>query len=256
MRALAAASLMLAVMIALSGGASAQAPQFPRATRIPRTIRPAPAATTRSTPCTACHGFRLVAQQGNDPSAMGGFVAMDDRPDGMSPAAGEGSKGRARYLGSHLPPRADGGRGGWPEPIRSALSRISVCGWLRCPLPGGSLRWGDQQYTTTRKIAIGRATPATNGGGKTLAQTIEGFVGKHWTMRKISRSIGRWSRSSRRDISSTSSTLRYSARWAVHPWIEIRVGRRSCRHRQRHHFWHVLGTRAGPVQRPVRPQIH
>jgi hypothetical protein len=113
----AAASLVLAVLIVLSGGAFAQAPQFS-----PRDENPEdyPAGAGRDDTfyaCTACHGFKLVAQQGMTRRQWEDSLQwMTDR-HGMSPLPAKEQKVVLDYLEATFPPRAPAGRGGWQNPF-------------------------------------------------------------------------------------------------------------------------------------------
>jgi len=111
-----AASLALAVTLC-SGGAFAQAPQF-----APRDENPEdfPAGSGRDDTfyaCTACHNFKLVAQQGMTRRQWEDSLQwMTDR-HGMSPLPAKDQKVVLDYLEATFPPRAPAGRGGWQNPF-------------------------------------------------------------------------------------------------------------------------------------------
>ena len=114
---LTAASLTLAAALLGSGGAFAQAPQF-----APRDENPEdyPAGAGRDDTfyaCTACHGFKLVAQQGMTRRQWEDSLQwMTDR-HGMSPLPAKEQKVVLDYLEATFPPRAPAGRGGWQNPF-------------------------------------------------------------------------------------------------------------------------------------------
>ena len=115
---LAAAGLALAASFLPSAGAFAQAPpQF-----IPRDENPEdyPAGAGRDDTfyaCTACHGFRIVAQQGMTRRQWEDSLQwMTDR-HGMSPLSAKDQKVVLDYLEATFPPRAPAGRGGWQNPF-------------------------------------------------------------------------------------------------------------------------------------------
>ena len=114
---LAAASLVLAVTFVLSGEVSAQTRQF-----APRDENPEdyPAGAGRDDTfyaCTACHGFKLVAQRGMTRRQWEDSLQwMTDR-HGMSPLPAKDQKVVLDYLEATFPPRAPAGRGGWQNPF-------------------------------------------------------------------------------------------------------------------------------------------
>ena len=112
-----AASLVLAVTLAFSNGALAQVPQF-----APRDENPEdyPAGAGRDDTfyaCTACHNFKLVAQQGMTRRQWEDSLQwMTDR-HGMSPLPAKEQKIVLDYLEATFPPRQPAGRGGWQSPF-------------------------------------------------------------------------------------------------------------------------------------------
>ena len=112
----AAASLALAAAFFVPG-AMAQAPQF-----APRDENPEdyPAGAGRDDTfyaCTACHNFKLVAQQGMTRRQWEDSLQwMTDR-HGMSPLPAKEQKIVLDYLEATFPPRAPAGRGGWQNPF-------------------------------------------------------------------------------------------------------------------------------------------
>ena len=112
-----AASLALAALLLGSGGAFTQAPQF-----APRDENPEdfPAGAGRDDTfyaCTACHNFKLVAQQGMTRRQWEDSLQwMTDR-HGMSPLPAKDQKVVLDYLEATFPPRAPAGRGGFQNPF-------------------------------------------------------------------------------------------------------------------------------------------
>lgn len=111
------AGLALAASLLGSGAALAQAPQF-----APRDENPEdfPAGAGRDDTfyaCTACHNFKLVAQQGMTRRQWEDSLQwMTDR-HGMSPLPAKEQTVVLDYLEATFPPRAPAGRGGWQNPF-------------------------------------------------------------------------------------------------------------------------------------------
>ena len=146
-----AASLALAAFLLLSAGCAgvAQPPQF-----MPRDENPEdyPAGAGRDDTfyaCTACHGFKLVAQQGMTRRQWEDSLQWMVDKHGMLAAAGEGSEDRARLSRSDLPAARARGPRRLAESVRPALnapSRNSSTGGLPAPPAlGVSLSMGRQQ---------------------------------------------------------------------------------------------------------------
>ncbi len=114
---LAAAGLALAATLHSGSGVFAQAAQF-----TPRDENPEdyPAGLGRDDTfyaCTACHGFKLVAQQGMTRRQWEDSLQwMTDR-HGMLPLPAKEQKIVLDYLESTYLPRAPAGRGGWQNPF-------------------------------------------------------------------------------------------------------------------------------------------
>ena len=67
--------------------------------------------------CTACHNFKLVAQQGMTRRQWEDSLQwMTDR-HGMSPLPAKEQKVVLDYLEATFPPRQPAGRGGWQNPF-------------------------------------------------------------------------------------------------------------------------------------------
>ena len=66
--------------------------------------------------CTACHGFKIVAQQGLTRSGWDDSLNWMTTKHGMNPIEGEDRKVILDYLEKHYPPRQKPGRGS-PNPF-------------------------------------------------------------------------------------------------------------------------------------------
>jgi mono/diheme cytochrome c family protein len=67
--------------------------------------------------CTACHGFRLVAQQGLTRAQWEDSIALMVRRHNMPPLDDKHRETVLNYLEAAYPPRAPAGRGGWVNPF-------------------------------------------------------------------------------------------------------------------------------------------
>ena len=116
-----AASLALAVPLLcwsfFLGGAFGQALQFAPRDENPEDYPVGPGRDDTFYACTACHGFKLVAQQGMTRRQWEDSLQwMTDR-HGMSPLPPKDLKIVLDYLETTFPPRAPAGRGGWQNPF-------------------------------------------------------------------------------------------------------------------------------------------
>jgi hypothetical protein len=112
-----AASLALAAFLLSTGIAPAQAPQF-----VPRDENPEdfPSGQGRDDTfyaCTACHGFKLVAQQGMNRRQWEESLQWMTEKHGMPALPEKEQKIVLDYLEATFPPRAPAGRGGWQNPF-------------------------------------------------------------------------------------------------------------------------------------------
>ena len=109
------ASLLLAAAIA--DAALAQAPQFAPRDENPEDYPVGAGRDDTFYACTACHNFKLVAQQGMTRRQWEDSLQwMTDR-HGMSPLPAKEQKIVLDYLESTFPPRQPAGRGGWQNPF-------------------------------------------------------------------------------------------------------------------------------------------
>ena len=140
-----AASLALAVPLlcwSFLDGAFAQAPQFAPRDENPEDFPAGPGRDDTFYACTACHSFKLVAQQGMTRRQWEDSLQwMTDR-HGMSPLPAKEQKIVLDYLEADLPAARAGGPRRLAEPVRAALSRRQhglshfVGRWLPAPSGG------------------------------------------------------------------------------------------------------------------------
>ena len=67
--------------------------------------------------CTACHGFKLVAQQGMTRAQWEDSINLMIRRHNMPPLDAKDHEVVLNYLETAYPPRAPAGRGGWVNPF-------------------------------------------------------------------------------------------------------------------------------------------
>jgi mono/diheme cytochrome c family protein len=67
--------------------------------------------------CTACHGFKLVAQQGMTRAQWDDSINLMVRRHNMPPLDDKDRAVVLGYLETAYPPRAPAGRGGWQNPF-------------------------------------------------------------------------------------------------------------------------------------------
>lgn len=67
--------------------------------------------------CTACHGFKLVAQQGMTRAQWEDSIALMVRRHNMPPLDDKDRDTVLNYLEAAYPPRAPAARGGWVNPF-------------------------------------------------------------------------------------------------------------------------------------------
>jgi len=121
-KALAAASLLLAALLLLSGKpppnrALAQAPQFVPRDENPEDFPPGPGRDDTFFACTACHGFKLVAQQGMNRRQWEDSLQLMVDKHNMPPLIDKERKVVLDYLEATYPPRAPAQSRGWQNPF-------------------------------------------------------------------------------------------------------------------------------------------
>jgi hypothetical protein len=114
---IAAAGLALAATFSFASDSFAQAPQFVPRDENPEDFPAGPGRDDTFYACTACHNFKLVAQQGMTRAQWEDSLKwMTDRHN-MAPLADKDQKVVLDYLEATFPPRAPAGRGGWQNPF-------------------------------------------------------------------------------------------------------------------------------------------
>ena len=112
-----AAGLALAVTFHSGSDAVAQAPQFAPRDENPEDFPAGPGRDDTFYACTACHNFKLVAQQGmTRPQWDDSLQWMTDRHK-MSPLPDKEKKVVLDYLEATFPPRAPAPGRGWQNPF-------------------------------------------------------------------------------------------------------------------------------------------
>jgi hypothetical protein len=110
-----AASLVLAAFFLLSGAAHAQAPEFVPRDEKPEEFPAGPGRDETFYACTACHGFKLVAQQGQSREQWEDTLDLMTEKHNMPKLEGDLRKIVLDYLETTYPPRRPPG---WQNPFR------------------------------------------------------------------------------------------------------------------------------------------
>lgn len=126
-KALTAAGLVLAALLLSHAGASmllaksafAQAPQFVPRDEHPEDFPEGPGREETFYACTACHGFKLVAQQGMTRRQWAESLDLMTEKHGMPPLPDKERKIVLDYLETTFPPRAPAAARGWQNPFLS-----------------------------------------------------------------------------------------------------------------------------------------
>lgn len=109
-----AASLVLAALLHFPGAASAQAPQFAPGNENPEDFPLGAGRDDTFYACTACHGFKLVAQQGMTRRQWEESLQWMYDKHKMPPLPPKEREIVLNYLEATYPPRS---RGGWQNPF-------------------------------------------------------------------------------------------------------------------------------------------
>ena len=80
--------------------------------------------------CTACHGFKLVAQQGMTRAQWEDSINLMVRRHNMPPLDDKDRDMVLNYLEAAYPPRAPAGRGGWAEPVCQVTCHVALLSCL------------------------------------------------------------------------------------------------------------------------------
>jgi hypothetical protein len=116
-RSLAAAGLVLAAALLLPGATVAQPPQFVPRDENPEDFPAGPGRDDTFYACTACHGFRLIAQQGMSRRQWEESIALMVTRHNMPPLPEKELKVVLDYLEATYPPRAPATGRGWQNPF-------------------------------------------------------------------------------------------------------------------------------------------
>ena len=111
-----AASLVLAALLHLSA-VTAQAQQFVPRTEDPSEFPAGPGRDDTFYACTACHNFKLVAQQGMTRRQWEESLQWMYDKHKMPVLPPKEREIVLNYLEATFPPRAPSGRGGWQNPF-------------------------------------------------------------------------------------------------------------------------------------------
>jgi hypothetical protein len=111
------ASLVLAATVFVAGTTSPQTPQFSPRDENPEDYPAGPGRDEAFYACTACHGFKLVAQQGMTRRQWEESLQWMTDKHNMSPLPAKERQFVLDYLEATFPPRQPAGRGGWQNPF-------------------------------------------------------------------------------------------------------------------------------------------
>jgi hypothetical protein len=117
LKALLAASLALAAIFLMSGAAFAQPQHFVPREENPEDHPDGPGREETFYTCTACHGFKLVAQQGMSRRQWEETLEWMTEKHGMPPLPEKELKIVLDYLEKTYPPRAPEAARGWQNPF-------------------------------------------------------------------------------------------------------------------------------------------
>ena len=112
-----AAGIALAAALLLAGAPSAQQPQFAPSEENPEDYPAGPGRDDTFYACTACHGFKLIAQQGMSRRQWEESIELMVRRHNMPPLPEKEQKVVLDYLETTFPPRAPATRRGWQSPL-------------------------------------------------------------------------------------------------------------------------------------------
>ena len=114
---LTAAGLALAATFLFSGAAVTQSPQFVPRDENPEEFPAGPGRDDTFYACTACHGFKLIAQQGMNRRQWEDSLQLMVDKHGMPQLPAKDRDIVLNYLETTFPPRAPTNRGGWQNPF-------------------------------------------------------------------------------------------------------------------------------------------
>jgi hypothetical protein len=114
---MAAAGLALAAAFCGPAFVSAQSPQFTPGDEKPEDFPAGAGRDDAFYACTACHGFKLVAAQGQTRRQWEDTLAWMTQRHNMAPLSARDQTIVLDYLEGAFPPRAPANRGGWQNPF-------------------------------------------------------------------------------------------------------------------------------------------
>jgi len=110
-------TVLAALFVVLIGAASALAQTFTPRDESPDEFPAGAGRDETFYACTACHGFKLVAQQGLSRAGWEDSINLMIRRHAMPPLDDKDRAVVLGYLEAAYPPRAPAGRGGWQNPF-------------------------------------------------------------------------------------------------------------------------------------------
>jgi mono/diheme cytochrome c family protein len=108
--------VLLGLALVATGSASAQQPAFTPRDETPEEFTAGAGRDETFYSCTACHNFKLVAQQGMSRRQWDETLTVMTQRHGMPPLDDKDREVVLNYLESAYPPRAPAGRG-WQNPF-------------------------------------------------------------------------------------------------------------------------------------------
>ena len=108
--------VLFSLALATSGVALAQQPAFTPRDETPEEFAPGAGRDETFYSCTACHNFKLVAQQGMSRRQWDETLTVMTQRHGMPPLEDKEREVVLNYLEAAYPPRAPAGRG-WQNPF-------------------------------------------------------------------------------------------------------------------------------------------
>jgi hypothetical protein len=111
------AGAALAAAFVMVGTPSAQPPQFIPRDENPEDFPAGPGRDDAFYACTACHGFKLIAQQGMSRRQWEESIELMVQRHNMPPLPPKEQNVVLDYLEATFPPRAPATRRGWQSPL-------------------------------------------------------------------------------------------------------------------------------------------
>jgi hypothetical protein len=108
--------IVTALALFCAGAALAQAPAFMPSDENPEDLPPGPGRDDAFYSCTPCHGFKIVAQQGQSRERWSDTLDWMTEKHKMPPLEGDMRKTVLDYLAANYPPRT--APRGWQNPFQ------------------------------------------------------------------------------------------------------------------------------------------